>query len=191
MTTKWLPKNWRKSSHLRHRLFCKYTTNCGEFWSRRKLIISHHSISCRNNGEDYNTIIANNMGLIHFHVRHYAMAVRFFQHALTFDQTAVDSLGAEPPLHALGATQRPEILYNLGIAMLHLQRPKEAFECPLVPLNYHHNNPKLWLRLAEACILVHKQNLKSKERKNIVSSVIGSGIHRKYIIHPTPAKYVS
>lgn len=145
----------------------------------------------RKNGEDYNTIIANNMGLIHFHVRHYAMAVRFFQHALTFDQSAVDSVGPEPPLHALGATKRPEILYNLGIAMLHLQRPKEAFECLLVPLNYYHNNPKLWLRLAEACIMDHKQNLKTKERKNIVSSVIGSGIHRKYIIHPTPAKYVS
>lgn len=162
------------------------------------------------------------MGLIHFHVRHYALAVRFFQHALQFDQRAIDSLGKDAPLHAVGATKQPEILYNLGIAMLHLQRPKEAFECFLVPLNYFHNNPKLWLRLAEACIMVHKevciyskiqsisirfilliptcnsclfhfcaQNLKSKERKNIVSSVIGSGIHRKLIIHPTPAKHVS
>lgn len=164
------------------------------------------------------------MGLIHFHVRHYALAVRFFQHALQFDQRAVDSLGKDAPLHAIGATKQPEILYNLGIAMLHLQRPKEAFECFLVPLNYFHNNPKLWLRLAEACIMVHKevcaaasgfqfafsvsvkyvnwfflcfspfgrmQNLKSKERKHIVSAVIGSGIHRKYIIHPTPPKHVS
>lgn len=114
-------------------------------------------LSNRTNGEDYNTIIANNMGLIHFHVRHYAMAVRFFQHALTFDQTATENIGVDAPIHAIGATKRPEILYNLGIAMLHLQRPKEAFECLLVPLNYYHNNPKLWLRLAEACIMVHKQ----------------------------------
>lgn len=131
------------------------------------------------------------MGLIHFHVRHYAMAVRFFQHALTFDQTATESIGTEPALHAIGATKRPEILYNLGIAMLHLQRPKEAFECLLIPLNYYHNNPRLWLRLAEACIMAQKQATKSKERKNIVSSVIGSGIHRKYVICPTAAKYVS
>lgn len=109
------------------------------------------------NGEDYNTIVANNMGLIHFHVRHYAMAVRFFQHALEFDQTATENLGTDAPVHAIGASKRPEILYNLGIAMLHLQRPKEAFECFLVPLNYYHNNPKLWLRLAEACIMVHKE----------------------------------
>lgn len=98
------------------------------------------------------------MGLIHFHVRHYAMAVRFFQHALTFDRTATEVVDAdEPPLYTIGATKRPEILYNLGIAMLHLQRPKEAFECLLIPLNFYHNNPKLWLRLAEACIMVHKQ----------------------------------
>lgn len=98
------------------------------------------------------------MGIIHFHVRHYAMAVRFFQHSLSFDQTATDSVGDEaPPLHCIGATKRPEILYNLGISMLHLQRPKEAFECLLVPLNYYHNNPRIWLRLAEACIMVHKQ----------------------------------
>lgn len=97
------------------------------------------------------------MGIIHFHVRHYAMAVRFFQHALTFDQSATESVsnkGAQP-LHCIGASKRPEILYNLGVAMLHLQRPKEAFECLLVPLNYYHNNPRIWLRLAEACIMVH------------------------------------
>lgn len=97
------------------------------------------------------------MGLIHFSVRHYAMAVRFFQHALTFDQKAMENAGNEAPIHAVGASKRTEILYNLGIAMLHLQRPKEAFECLLVPLTYYHNNPKLWLRLAEACIMVHKE----------------------------------
>lgn len=131
------------------------------------------------------------MGIIHFHVRHYAMAARFFQHSLTFDQTAMESVGDAPPLQCLGATKRPEILYNLGIAMLHLQRPKEAFECLLIPLNYYHNNPRLWLRLADACIMVHTQNLKDKENKNIVSAVVGSGSHRKYIIQRTSMKYVS
>lgn len=97
------------------------------------------------------------MGLIHFHVRHYAMAVRFFQHALTFDQNATEAVASDLAIHYIGASKNPEILYNLGIAMLHLQRPKEAFECLLVPLNYYHNNPKLWLRLAEACIMAHKE----------------------------------
>lgn len=96
------------------------------------------------------------MGLIHFHVRHYAMAARFFQHALTFDQKSTEEVASDLAIHYIGASKSPEILYNLGVAMLHLQRPQEAFECLLVPLNYYHNNPKLWLRLAEACIMAHK-----------------------------------
>lgn len=97
------------------------------------------------------------MGLIHFHVRHYAMAARFFQHGLKFDRDAIDKMNSNPPLHVVGASKRPEILYNLGIALLHLKRPKDAFECFLIPLSIYHNNPRLWLRLAESCIMVHRE----------------------------------
>lgn len=154
-------------------------------------------ITVPKDGEDQNVSIANNMGLIHFSVKHYALAVRFFQQALIFDQKAIESVkkehGNQLPLHVLGATKRQDILYNLGIALLYLQRPKDAFDCLLVPLNIYHKNPKLWLRLAEACIMVHKQSVKEQEaqNKNIVSSVVGSGMHRKFIITPLPQKYVS
>lgn len=153
-------------------------------------------ITVLSEGEDQNVCIANNMGLIHFSVKHYALAVRFFQQALLFDQKAIETLkskyGNQAPLHCLGATKRAEILYNLGIALLYLQRPKDAFDCLIIPLNIYHKNPKLWLRLAEACIMVHRQNVKEQENqnKNIVSSVIGSGIHRKFIITPAAQKYV-
>lgn len=143
----------------------KNTTRHYNHTERKKTtLIKHHFyfFSNRKNGEDHNTLIANNMGIIHFHVRHYAMAVRFFQHSLSFDQVATEAVDdtattttSIQQLHCVGASKRPEILYNLGVAMLHLQRPKEAFECLLVPLNYYHNNPRLWLRLAEACIMVH------------------------------------
>lgn len=154
-------------------------------------------ISVKMFGEDQNVCIANNMGLIHFNVKHYSLAVRFFQQALQFDQKALESVRKENnnqlPLHCLSATKRPEILYNLGIALLYLQRPKDAFDCLLVPLNVYHKNPRLWLRLSEICIMVHKQQLKEQEsqNKNIVSSVIGSGMHRKYIITPSQQKYHS
>lgn len=45
--------------------------------------------------------------------------------------------------------------------------------------------------MAEACIMVHKQTLKEQTKKNLVSSVIGSGIHRKYVLQPSPHKYIS
>lgn len=154
-------------------------------------------ITVQKDGEDQNVCIANNMGLIHFSVKHYGLAVRFFQQALIFDQKAIESVkkehGVLMPLHCLGATKRQDILYNLGIALLYLQRPKDAFECLLIPLNIYHKNPKLWLRLAEACIMVQKQHLKEQEmqNKNLVSSVIGSGMHRKFIVTPTPQKYAN
>jgi CCR4-NOT transcription complex subunit 10 len=154
-------------------------------------------ITVKKYGEDQNVCIANNMGLIHFNVKHYSLAVRFFQQALIFDQKALEgarkAYNNQLPLHCIGATKRPEILYNLGIAMLYLQRPKDAFDCLLVPLNVYHKNPRLWLRLAEACIMVHKQHLKEHEvqNKHIVSSVIGSGMHRKYVLTPSTQKYGS
>lgn len=155
----------------------------------------NEATSVKKFGEDENVCIANNMGMIHFSVKHYSLAVRFFQQALIFDQKALDGVrkehGNQLPLHCLGATKRAEILYNLGIALLYLQRPKDAFDCLLVPLNVFHKNPRLWLRLAEACIMVHKQHLKEQEAQNkhIVSSVIGSGMHRKFIITPSQPKY--
>lgn len=155
---------------------------------------SNEMITASKDGEDQNVCIANNMAMVHFSVKHYALAVRFFQQALIFDQKAIESVkkeyGNQLPLHCLGATKRQDILYNLGIALLYLQRPKDAFECLLVPLNIYHKNPKLWLRLAESCIMVYRQHLKEQEasNKNMISSVIGSGM---FVITPTPQKYMN
>lgn len=154
----------------------------------------NEAVTVTKQGEDQNVCIANNMGLIHFNVRHFALATRFFQKALKFDQASCDFLSkgfdAQIPLYCIGASKRTEILYNLGLALLHLERPKHAFECFLVPLQSYQNNPRLWLRLAESCIMVHKESIKEKEPKNIVASVVGSGIHRKYILTPAVRKYI-
>lgn len=143
------------------------------------------------NGENQNTCLANNMGLIHFSVRHYAMAVRFFQHALKFDQTAADMLTQDPTLVSMSAVRRVDILYNLGVSLLYLQKPKEAFDCLLIPLNNHHNNPRLWIRLAEACIMVHKENVKNETDINLATTSIGAGALRKFILPSFGQKHKS
>lgn len=141
------------------------------------------------NGENQDTVLANNMGLIHFSVRHYAMAVRFFQYALNFDQPASENCLNNAALVEMSASRRPDILYNLGVSMLYLERPQEAFDCLLVPLNYHHNNPRLWLRLAEACLMMHRLNLRNRTNNLLTCGAIGSGILRKFILKPTEKKY--
>ncbi|KAM7360245.1 CCR4-NOT transcription complex subunit 10 isoform 2-T2 [Cochliomyia hominivorax] len=104
---------------------------------------------------DLNTLIANNMGVIHLRVRHYAIAANFFQNAIAFDKRIATNL-RNTQLHHKSSAKSCEILYNLGIAMLHLRRPEEAFQCFLVPLKIYHINPRLWFRIAEACIMAHE-----------------------------------
>uniref|UniRef100_A0A182IP89 CCR4-NOT transcription complex subunit 10 n=1 Tax=Anopheles atroparvus TaxID=41427 RepID=A0A182IP89_ANOAO len=150
---------------------------------------TNEPVNVSKHGEDQNTILANNMGVIHFSVKHYALAARFFQQALLFDKSATEDSSTEKvegsPLYCVGATKRPEILYNHGLALLHLQRPKDAFECLLIVLNSYHNNPRLWLRLAECCIMVHRQE-KQTQSKNISLGAVGSGVLRKYVLNPAP-----
>lgn len=55
-------------------------------------------------------------------------------------------------------------MYNLGLSKLYLGKSKEAFDCLLVALRIYHNNPRLWLRVAEACISHHKSEKQNRQR---------------------------
>ena len=56
-------------------------------------------------------------------------------------------------LVTLGVSRRHEILYNLGIQLLFSGRPAVAFDCLVEAVQIYHTNPRLWLRLAECCIV--------------------------------------
>ncbi|XP_013114394.2 CCR4-NOT transcription complex subunit 10 isoform X1 [Stomoxys calcitrans] len=112
---------------------------------------------------ELNTLIANNMGVIHLRVRHYAIAANFFQNAINFDKHIASNL-RNAELHDMSSAKSCEILYNLGIAMLHLRRPKEAFQCFLMPLKTYHSNPRLWFRIAEACIMEYEMKRSNDEK---------------------------
>ncbi|XP_032593251.1 CCR4-NOT transcription complex subunit 10 isoform X3 [Drosophila grimshawi] len=125
------------------------------------------------------TCIANNMGVIHLRVRHYAIAAKFFQNALRFDQQLAANL-RKSSLQTMSSARSCEIMYNLGIAMLHLRRSKEAFHCLLVPVKQYHSNPRLWFRMAEACIMEHEsQKLLGKD------SLLNSADAKPYGAHST------
>lgn len=48
-------------------------------------------------------------------------------------------------------------MFNLGINLLHARKPEEAFDCLIEAVQTYHMNPRLWLRLAECCIMTHKK----------------------------------
>ena len=47
------------------------------------------------------------------------------------------------------------LLYNLGLLQLYGGHPLAAFDSLLEVVQVYHTNPRLWLRLAEACITAH------------------------------------
>ena len=120
---------------------------------------------------------------------------------------------ANRPLLTIGSNYKYEILYNLGVTLLHARKPAEAFDCLIEAVQLHHRDPLIWLRLAECCIHVHKpvrndpqlsittllsiyynhhpsqkDNQKdfrlSERKRDIVQGSAGSGSHRKVILTP-------
>ena len=56
------------------------------------------------------------------------------------------------PLAVLGMNCRHVLLYNLGLQQLYAGHPNAAFDSLLEVVQMYHANPRLWLRLAEACV---------------------------------------
>lgn len=63
----------------------------------------------------------------------------------------------EKPLHTLGGSKYHELMYNLGIALLHAGKPVQAFDSLIIAVRRYHRNSRLWMRIAECCIMVHKE----------------------------------
>ena len=49
------------------------------------------------------------------------------------------------------------LVYNAGVQTLHTGQPQAAFDLLLEVVQVCPANPRLWLRLAECCIMCHKQ----------------------------------
>jgi len=79
-----------------------------------------------------------------------------------------------------------EILYNLGLQLLFKQQPYSAFECLIDVINIYSNNIRLWLRLAECCIMIYRSSnediFKLEEKLKCVLQSIGNGFHHKLIL---------
>ena len=79
-----------------------------------------------------------------------------------------------------------EILYNLGIQLLFKHQPLAAFECLMDVIPIYSSNIRLWLRLAECCIMIYRSSnediFKLEEKLKCVLQSIGSGFHHKLIL---------
>jgi len=131
-------------------------------------------------GECVSTFYFNNLACLHFHLGRYHLGAYFLCRAIEENDSALNGFPpldrgkpllcgtsilmngcsvATPlsgrPLSVLGVNCRHILLYNLGLQQLFAGQPLAAFESLLEVVQVHHANPRLWFRLAEACIATH------------------------------------
>ena len=75
---------------------------------------------------------------------------------------------AGKPLQYVAISRHHELLYNMGIQALHCGKPSQAFDCLIMAVQVYQVNPRLWLRLAECCIMHHKE-VGDRKKVNSVS----------------------
>lgn len=129
------------------------------------------------------SVFYNNLGCIHFMMQKPNLASFYFQKALkarplsTSQDTAL--LGAKVGLNRPGVAaskhwldRRAEMSYNAGLQMLMCDRPVCAYKCFEQCVSVFRTWPRLWLRIAECCIEMHRQGLKPS---------VGSGAAEAYV----------
>ncbi|CAH1100955.1 unnamed protein product [Psylliodes chrysocephalus] len=139
-------------------------------------------------GESSTLMFYNNMGVIHYAMGKPNLACHYFQTALKEDIRIFQNLQKkddnEKPLHTLGGSKYHELMYNLGIALLHAGKPVQAFDSLIIAVRRYHRNSRLWMRIAECCIMVHKETNEADfdEQQKIVVDFIGSREKQKIVL---------
>lgn len=62
-----------------------------------------------------------------------------------------------PSLQTVAISRHYELLYNMGVQLLHCGKIQAAFDCLIQAVQVYQTNPRLWLRLAECCITNYRE----------------------------------
>ncbi|KAK5647472.1 hypothetical protein RI129_002364 [Pyrocoelia pectoralis] len=138
--------------------------------------------------ESYSVILYNNLGTIYHAMGKHHLACHHYQKAIKADiEFNQNKTNEDKPLYRLGSSRYHELIYNLGISLLHAGRSTDAFDCLIIAVRRYHRNSRLWLRLAECCIHVHKESNEidfniQKKLKDMVVEIIGTKKHQKIVL---------
>ncbi|XP_043784523.1 CCR4-NOT transcription complex subunit 10 [Apis laboriosa] len=162
--------------------------------------ITSENLDFKTTGESSAVLYYNNMACLHLAMGKPNLACFYLRKALHENKCALESVqmkDSDPlslqPLCTLGGNKHYELMYSLGVSLLHAGQASVAFDCFMDASQKLHNNPKLWLRIAECCIYCHKPTNEidfniPKRRKDLVQKVVGSGINRKIILASSLSK---
>ena len=127
---------------------------------RKALKLLNNSCQTKNERDaNLPALYFNNMGAIHHCMRRHQSAAFFFTRALqendSLYRNQADAAHGGISLPTFSCDRRCELEYNRGLQLLLCGRPREAFDSFQVALQLMHSQPRIWLRLGEACMAVH------------------------------------
>ena len=121
----------------------------------------------------------NNLGCLHQIMKKPNLAVYYFKCAL-------DKLEAgEHSGQSTSWVTQSQVLYNIGISLLHARRPSVAFEFLVEVVGAHYLDPHVWYHLAE-CIIAHHHRGSGLARDTVTQTGVGAGMSHK-IVAANPA----
>ncbi|XP_068647856.1 uncharacterized protein [Aristolochia californica] len=126
----------------------------------------------------------NNLGCIHHQMRKHNTATLFFSKALA----SSSALRSDKPLKLSTLSQDKSLLivYNCGVQYLACGKPLVAARCFHKAGLIFYNQPLLWLRLAECCLVALENGLLKSDRTAstdmITLNVVGKGKWRQEVV---------
>jgi len=125
----------------------------------------------------------NNLGCLHQIMRKPNLAIYYFKNAL-------DRLEGGETNQAGQSTSwltQSQVLYNIGISLLHARRPGVAFDILLEVVGAHYLDPHVWFHLAECCMLAHQpDNLPQGREREVSQGGAGAGLSYKLVATNPP-----
>ncbi|KAJ3430012.1 ccr4-not transcription complex subunit [Anaeramoeba flamelloides] len=125
----------------------------------------------------------NNLGCVELKNNKPGSALFYFKKALLANSQICKN---EKTVNNFSKDKRSEIMYNTGLCLILLEKPQNAFQFFQGALVCLYNRPKVWIRLAECCLLEHFRLIKDKEQvgslNRLVKKVIGQGQSRTVIL---------
>lgn len=126
------------------------------------------------------THLNNNIGCVHFNVKKYGLSSFYYRRALSDTSSGMSQY---------------ELIFNLGLSLLFNKQPLSAFDCFIDVIAYYKFNSRLWLRIAECCILAYRsQNdsiCKLSEKIKCIQKSIGINIYHKLVFASSLSKQSS
>ncbi|CAN6449825.1 unnamed protein product [Victoria cruziana] len=135
------------------------------------------------------SIFFNNLGCIYHQLRKNSTSVFFFSKALDGSLT----VRSERPLKVSSQDRSFHIVYNCGLQYLICGKPVVAAQCFRKASPMFHNQPLLWLRLAECSLLALEKGLLKSDGLSVNGEeinvhIVGDGIWRQLIVEDASAR---